>query len=470
MAECITGSMSGSLSAHLSQLIALAFLCFVGVRFVRSAPRIRFSPSPVSLLFLLLCSCALGCSHLLLLHKTVPLLFIGFVACFMWSACGSRFVRHWSPVLLFALFLMPSLPAELIDPVSLLMRRLSTIISTAMASAVIPIRSAGNVFWVGGHEFDVAPACSGLSMWKSFAFLAFFWNLIGLRRSSFLIVLTLIPVLAVLLNSVRLCITALVAYFRSPSEAMAIHSNLEFVLFPLGLLLLYLAGTRFAATTNEETKQTTIEPVQSAMPSHMRMVSLASITALILLPAAVTSLVHYQMPAAQRLLVPIYLMNFHGCDEVIDEQTRKIYSESENELLDRTYSRPGEAPIELLVAQSRLDGEPHPFDRCVECSGAVFLQRRPVHFAAGNKNMDATFMEYKIDGQLRNSLVWFQWPDRTVPSDDRRSWIMSKIHHIWSRDSGVCRTVMITSNCDEKADATLRRLEQFATALSACLR
>jgi exosortase/archaeosortase family protein len=64
------------------------------------------------------------------------------------------------------------------------------------------------------------------------------------RPTAYVVMCGAILVTTIALNVVRLFITALVAYNVSAEQALAIHTNLEAILVPLGLIFLFYLGGR----------------------------------------------------------------------------------------------------------------------------------------------------------------------------------------------------------------------------------
>ena len=171
--------------------------------------------------------------------------FLGIVAALYWSLRGAQVFYRSLSWFLFALFLLPQIPAELQTPLSLQLQHLSTQLTAAMAGLFIPITTSGNIFFIEGEAYEVTVACSGLHTWIGFLFAGLLWQVFepfSLRRLG--VTLALAPLLALLFNSLRLFVTALVAYNVSPDAGMAIHTNVEYLLFPLGLVLMLALGRK----------------------------------------------------------------------------------------------------------------------------------------------------------------------------------------------------------------------------------
>ena len=174
--------------------------------------------------------------------------FLLLLAFMFWTLYGFRHFYLWLGLFIFSFFLLPELPADLKMGISLPLQLMSTQITTAMAGLFIPITAAGNIFYIEGHAFEVTVACSGLNTWIGFLFAGLLWMLFErFSIKSLVAVLLGAPMLALLTNTLRLFITALVASNVSADAGLAIHTNLEYVLFPAGLVLMWVMARRLHA-------------------------------------------------------------------------------------------------------------------------------------------------------------------------------------------------------------------------------
>ncbi|HEY9687314.1 MAG TPA: exosortase/archaeosortase family protein [Coleofasciculaceae cyanobacterium] len=169
--------------------------------------------------------------------------YIVLLASLCWTLYGFRFFYNRLAGFLFSLFLLPELPADLRNSISLPLQHLSTQLTTTLAGLLIPITARGNIFYIHNEAFEVTVACSGLHTWIGFLFAGLMWMLFEpFSLRVLLAVLIGAPLLAIGTNTIRLFITALVAYWDSPDMGVAVHTNLEYILFPLGLVLMWRIG------------------------------------------------------------------------------------------------------------------------------------------------------------------------------------------------------------------------------------
>jgi exosortase len=202
---------------------------------------LRIQPSPIGMGLVALA----GLIYLLGLWISVKavifsgLLFI--LASFCWAWLGQKAFSRALPAFLFALFLLPQFPTDIRTAISLPLQLISTQLATGLASLFITIQTQGNIFYVKGEAFEVTAACSGLNTWTGYLFAGMLAMLMGQFSFGRLGRLLLgAPLLALGGNAIRLWITAMVAYWVSADTAMAIHTDLEYVIFPLGLLTMVL--------------------------------------------------------------------------------------------------------------------------------------------------------------------------------------------------------------------------------------
>lgn len=161
-------------------------------------------------------------------------------AVFVWGCIGKYSFYQRLPLLLLSCFLLPQMPVELQDKISQPLQWLSTQMTAISAGVLIPIKAVGNIFYINNEAYEVTVACSGLNSWIVFIFAGLLVFVFQDKRVRDLIhIAWLSPLLALGLNVIRLFITALVAYYQSPDAGMAIHTNLDYILFPLGLFVMF---------------------------------------------------------------------------------------------------------------------------------------------------------------------------------------------------------------------------------------
>jgi exosortase/archaeosortase family protein len=171
--------------------------------------------------------------------------FIGMFGAFLGTCGGRDSLRHWSPFLLLSLALLPGAPAELLSVTTSWLKVATVKIAMCLTSFLIPIKASGCYFIINGTPFEIAAPCCGLQMLTAFVFLILVFQVFVRTRLCDLVLLTAAAVVtAMLFNGVRIGIAALLAYYCSPKIAMDWHTNLEYILFPAGLYLLWTLHQR----------------------------------------------------------------------------------------------------------------------------------------------------------------------------------------------------------------------------------
>jgi len=242
-----------ALSPHLSengrQILAAVICAIGGVYIWRRTALLPASSCRIGEVMLVVCSvlvCIAGCLHV---TRAYLMANICLLASFVIAQWGWDRGKKFLPIAFLSLFLLPDLPEEFRANLAIPFEHISTTLSVSFAKLVIPISCSGHVFYVNGFAYDVAPSCSGLGMWTCFLFTFAIWQVFKrYRLSGYLVMFLLDPILMLVLNTVRLFLTAVVGFYASQKTALAIHSNLEFVLIPLGLWLLLRAGKWFEAS------------------------------------------------------------------------------------------------------------------------------------------------------------------------------------------------------------------------------
>lgn len=229
-----------TLEADLIPVLAALILTSVMPRYVKTAPPLQIRFDSIGLIIFAFMAAVNCTSNYLHLYRIFWLSFAGMLFGFLWAMTGKRYCRHWFPVFLFATELMPGSPLAFLEWCSALLRLASVQLATALSTPFIPLIVENNVFYLKGNAIQISLACSGLSVWTALIFVVLLWQLItsiSVRNLALLLALT--AVVAVATNGIRLAITAIVAYHSSVESAMAIHSDLEYVLLPLALLSLW---------------------------------------------------------------------------------------------------------------------------------------------------------------------------------------------------------------------------------------
>ena len=170
------------------------------------------------------------------------------VFCFGW-----RQVRHWWLPLTLLVLAIP-LPALVTNQLAIPLQFEASRLGTALIRwRHIPVRTAGNVIQLPQSTLFVAEACSGLRSLSALIALGVMIGGMYLRTTvgRIAIVFLAIP-LAILLNGIRIFLTAFLVYFVSPESGQGfMHTSEGFAMFVVALGC--LAGIATAARLLERT-------------------------------------------------------------------------------------------------------------------------------------------------------------------------------------------------------------------------
>lgn len=220
--------------------LALPLLCAGAVATYRRAKALPQSQSWLGVALAIISAMVCCASQFLHLDFTNKVALTALTANVILAARGRKFLAAFIPTLLFSGFLFPAIPSELFALLSLPLQVICTKLVAICLSPFIPISSHGHLFEIKGELYDVEPGCSGLSMVTTLIFAILLWGMfraIAVKRYCILFVAT--PAIAVGLNALRLVVTAVIGYATTQTQALAIHTNIEALLLPLGLILLF---------------------------------------------------------------------------------------------------------------------------------------------------------------------------------------------------------------------------------------
>jgi exosortase len=112
----------------------------------------------------------------------------------------------------------------------------------------VPVTRAGNVLDVAGHEVAIAEACNGMRMVAALGLVAFaFIYTVPMRSSVRLLILAISPLVALVVNVVRLVPTALLYGYSDKHTADVFHdlSGWGVLVLALGMLWAVIAILRW---------------------------------------------------------------------------------------------------------------------------------------------------------------------------------------------------------------------------------
>lgn len=159
-------------------------------------------------------------------------------------------LRWWLPISLFTLSV--PLPEILLGRIAMPLQFQASQIGTSLLQwRDVPVIMTGNVIRIPGHELFVAEACSGLRSLTALISLALLTGglMLNYPLSRVMLVLIAVPV-AVIINGIRVFLTAFLVYFVSPELGEGfMHLTEGWLMFVVALSI--LAGMAWALSAGE---------------------------------------------------------------------------------------------------------------------------------------------------------------------------------------------------------------------------
>jgi exosortase len=189
--------------------------------------RLRYSPPRRTLVGPAVCLVGWGISRWgylngteILWHGGALMIVLGAVL----TVVGFEFVRQFLPAFCGLLFLLP-VPGRIRHAIALPLQEVSARISEFFLMLFnVPVARDGNVLNISGHEVAIAEACNGMRMVAALGLVAFaFIYTVPMRSSVRLLILCLSPVIALLVNVIRLVPTALLYGYADKHTAEIFH-------------------------------------------------------------------------------------------------------------------------------------------------------------------------------------------------------------------------------------------------------
>ena len=153
---------------------------------------------------------------------------------------GIRQIVHWWLPFVLGFLAIP-LPELVTQALALPLQFKASQLGTSLLELrQVPVRLSGNVIRIPGHELFVTEACSGLRSLTALISMAVLLGALMLRHpvSRVLLLLLAIPI-AVLINGVRVFLTAFLIYFVSPELGTGfMHTTEGWLLFIVSLAIL----------------------------------------------------------------------------------------------------------------------------------------------------------------------------------------------------------------------------------------
>lgn len=485
---------------NVPQFLTLAFLVVALMRHGKPAiPTLR--PNAFGLGVIIFT----GMLYLLGLWLSVKaLVFISLLtlaASLYWTWFGAAKLYRALPVFLFALFLLPQCPTDLRTTISLPLQLISTQLATGLASLFIPIQTTGNIFYVKGEAFEVTAACSGLNTWTGYLFAGMLAMMMGrFSFGRFGRLLVGAPILALAGNAIRLWITAMMAYWVSVNAGLAIHTNLEYIIFPAGLLIMVLAERQIerrfplssttgettndalnAQSINNQSEKTSPIAIDTPFLAGKPRNRLAIGTAVCLLLLNLGAWLGLNSPQADANAAmptsltaslppaPYQLGVWHGRDLPLRNHETEILAPAT--LVSREYSigdrQPGQPIIWLNLIEAKSMNALHNMVDSLIASGAKPTLKGTLVLQTGKGPLKASWYRcVETNGNHYNLLLWYEWAGGSA--ENRWAWYWNVLQMKLRRQQPVWRLVELATpgtpnESGPELARTLEQLKGFAT-------
>ncbi len=165
---------------------------------------------------------------------------LGMVVGAVTTVLGLPLVLQFKPSLLAMLFFLP-VPERIRQEIALPLQEYSArIVAFCLDIFAVPVERSGNALAVNGYEVAIAEACNGMRMVSALAIvtLAFVFS-VPMRREVRILFLLATPVIALLVNVIRLIPTVLMYGYANEDTAETFHDLSGWGVLAIAIALLY---------------------------------------------------------------------------------------------------------------------------------------------------------------------------------------------------------------------------------------
>ncbi|WP_303674164.1 exosortase/archaeosortase family protein [Vampirovibrio chlorellavorus] len=367
--------------------------------------------------------------------------YLGILAFSGWTLLGFQRFLHCLPYFLFSAFLLPVVNAEIHTAISLPLQLASTWLATQFSALFIPLTYHQNMMYIKGETFEITADCSGLQSWVGFIFAGLLKHLFeGLQKLELALLIPISLILALFLNSVRLCLTALVAYFASADQALAIHTNLDYVLLPLGFYLIWESGHWLKARFPVKGEEPNPDKAHPASSAKNRLIT--GITACLFLCVIVFHWVvnvPLNHPTPTTLSVPHHLADWQGSELALSEAEKKSLAGAQ--IINRAYHRPNQRVL-LTVLQSDSPEYIHNFWGCLVGQGLQPKQVAQLKLTLNQRVYAIPVLQYEYEGRQYYEALWYQWDSGITAS--RWQWYQAVLQSRFGKPPSGWKIVTVT--------------------------
>lgn len=373
----------------------------------------------------------LGGLCLLLLSGLQSVFFTGLLGLLLvgWGLLGFFYGRRMLRRLLFPLFIltfMVPLPLDVIENISVWMKKLATSGAVGLTEllGIIVVKDGAKIYLENGAALTVGNACSGLRSLIAFLFLGVIFAYLSSlpwRRRLFLI-LSAIPI-ALAANMLRVFMLCLVANFWGEKAVEGtVHDSSGYVVFIPAFLMLYGMERLLAWRMKPPAPAAAPARAPAAAPGLGRRTRIA--LALLAVSAGCSCLFLYptfleESHKASRL--PLALGGWSGFDAEVEDYVKQILETSD--IVERNYLCPawGNAPVQMAVAFSQNNRRvAHPPEICYSAAGWETIDKRAVQVEGlptlmrlimdnKNRRRDVIFYFFKSGEEITANYYRQQW-------------------------------------------------------------
>ncbi len=397
--------------------------------------------------------------------------YLGILAFSGWTLLGFQRFLHCLPYFLFSAFLLPVVNAEIHTAISLPLQLVSTWMATQFSALFIPLTYHQNMMYIKGETFEITADCSGLQSWVGFIFAGLLKQLFeGLQKLELALLIPISLILALFLNGIRLCVTALVAYFASADQALAIHTNLDYVLLPIGFYLIWESGHWLKARFPGKTGKPNSNTAHPASPGKNSLIT--GITAcLFFCVIAFHWVVNVPLtpPTPASLSVPNQLAGWQGSELALSEAEKKSLAGAQ--IVNRAYHRHSQRLL-LTVLQSESPEYIHNFWGCLVGQGLQPKQVAQFKLTLNQRVYAIPVIQYEYEGRLYYEALWYQWDSGITAS--RWQWYKAVLQSRFGKPQSDWKVVTVTmplppQSVTESRKRHIETLQDFSTLVLSTL-
>lgn len=356
--------------------------------------------------------------------------YIAVLASLLWALGGGKLFLKGLPFFLFSAFLLPVVNAEIQGAISLPLQLGSSWLAANFAGLFIPLTYKQNMLYLQNETFEITADCSGLQSWIGFIFAGLIRQLFeGVQVLELLMLLPFSLILALLLNGIRLCLTVLVAYYFSADQAIEIHTNLDYVLLPIGFFILWESGNWL-----KRKKLLSIVNSSSSKPilTTRKKNTIFFITIFLILLLCIG---HYMLNVPLKsiqerpLEIAMKLDRWQGSNDPLSEEEKQSLAGAT--IISREYQRDDGRFLWLTVLESPSAQYIHNFWGCLIGQGIQPKVVNRVVMNLNGKQFNVPVFKYQYQDKFYYQMIWYQWD--TGITANRWVWykavLKSRLHH-----------------------------------------